>query len=982
MANEYTVNVKVDDVEYVVGITDNPGNSVVSYRTIDSDRLAYFAKGDEPELFAAMTEAKDSSRGDAEPNQDIQTLFQNALNKHKQERNELFGDMSEMEVGHAPPPPPPKGPSPRQRAAMQREADKRKTNSLDDEGGVSEHDNILPQEQRRELGDIPTDLNVIVYEAIGDNPRKYEVDIPNFGKHEGELSADVDADNIEDLRNFVIADLKAQYTDENTDEKQFKTAATKIQAAFRSKQARNQTESQKHMDLTSLDMREIGKAKVFEGKMAKLGEEIGKLNPGVKGSYYEQTKHVASLIVQRPFAKKYSDIFKQNESIQAKIKEALKTDYIVVDFTDPKGEKTKTVKFENLAAHMRDHAAHLKSKNPLWESSTTEETGNLSELIPELEKSAKKYQKWIDTAKDPRSSTAKIVDRTISVARMAVLGGALAAFVALGPVAPIIALGALGVAGGAGLLAAGFAGGASSILALTGYGVAALAVMRFGVWLYKRNEAAVDKFFSDSKEAIGNKASAAWEGTKNTFGPVITAMGDAASSAKKMIKSKYQHEMLHHSMYKPNKEAQLKLSEQELNDLNNAIVRANVAVYASANPDDENNSMNEAITMDALNLLNDHRSEYDMKKTKDDMKKSGAQLRKDYGLYYDNEVYSSSEGPDKKYPALHGKGELDADQANPRTLHGMVLLVEELRTAEDVLEDRLIEIGESKESSLSQAAYDAIKPLLKSVRRQRALLDTSISVEKANQSKEEWKALVTSAKDAVFGVKLEEAKTRLDAAQDKLKSLRKDLSESEGEGYQFIADEIVAADKLVRKLQTQRDDMLAKQEEMKARLEAKANAPSYLQSVKAYFSRGDAKRRSTAFSVGQEERVNFDEIDPLVSRGGPSIDDTDDTASEITEDGLMYDEDRPKGVMGSLKSNVFKHRLREEVGSREPDQPEESLENRLKKAQDELEDAQDAVDNPREGVDPVVAQKLAKDAEDKVAELINEISPESKPPSQ
>jgi tRNA nucleotidyltransferase/poly(A) polymerase len=802
-------------------------------------------------------------------------------------------------------------------------------------------------------------------------------------------------------------------------------AATKLQAVLRSKQARNQIESQKHMDLTSRDMREIGKAKVFEGKMAKLGEEIGKLNPGVKGSYYEQTKHVASLIVQRPFAKKYSDIFKQNESIQAKIKEALKTDYIVVDFTDPKGEKTKIVKFENLAAHMRDHAAHLKSKNPLWESSTTQETGNLSEIIPELEKSAKKYQKWIDTAKDPRSSTAKIVDRTISVARMATLVGAVAAFAEFGPVAQTIALGqagvagaaavgkagvagaaalgkagvagaaalgkagvagaaslgAAGVAGGASLIAAGVAGGALSILALTGYGAAAIGVIALGVWLYKRNEAAVDKFFSDSKVAIGNKASAAWEGTKNFFRPAITAMGDAASWAQEMIKSKYQHEMLHHSMYKPNIEAQLKLSEQELNDLKAAIVRANVAVYAS-DPEGER------ITMTPLTLLdNDHPSE-------EAMEKGGEQLREGHGLYFDHQSYSSSEGVDTKYPALHGIGELDFDQANPRTLHGMVLLAEDLREAENGLEDVLIKIGESKESSLSQAEYDAIKTLLKSVRRQKILLDTSISVEKAKQSKEEWKAFMASAKDAVFGVKLDEAKTRLNAAQEKLASLKLDLEDvSEGKGYEFIEKEIVAADTLVEQLQTQYNHVLAKQEEMTARLEAKANAPSRLESVKAYFSRDDAKRRSTANSVGRQDGpIIDDELNPLVSRGGPLIDDTDDNLLEITEDGLIYDEDESKGVMGRLKSavhhvgssitNAYKNRLHDEVVSQNPDQPEESLGNQLKKAQDELEKAQDAVDNPREGVDLEAAKALVEAADQKVADLINEISSGNRPPSQ
>lgn len=712
----------------------------------------------------------------------------------------------------------------------------------------------LSQEQRRVLGDIPTDLEVIVYQAIGDNPRRYEVDIPDFGKHEGYLSAEVDANNIEAVRNFVIADLRAQYpVEQNVETAEEKTertkAATTIQRAVRTFQDRN------HMDLTSLDMREKGKAKVFEGKMAKLGEAIAKIDPGVKRGYFAQTMHIGGLIAQRPFATRYSKIFEQNEEVQRYIKQALATDYKVVDFTDPDGKKTKTVKFIDLADHMLDHVAHLKS-NPGWRSKGDDHV----KFVNELEASALKYKDWVDMAKDPRSSTAKIVDRTISVARMATLVGAAVAFAEFGPVAQTIALGKAGVAGaaalgkgaaslgaagvagtvgafnagvagGAGLIAAGVAGGALSILALTGYGAAAIAVIAVGVWLYKRNEAAVDKFFSDSKEVIGNTASAAWEGTKNFFRPAITAMGDAASWAKEMIKSKYQHEKLHHSMYKPNKEAELKLNGDELEALKEAIIKANVAVYAS-DPEGE------AIAMNPLTLLdNKHPSE-------EDIKASGEKLRAGYGLHFDHESHSSSE-KGVTYPALHGKGELDLDQANPRTLNGIVLLAEELRAAENQLEDLLIGVGESKESSLSQAEYDAIKPLLKSVRRQKALLDTSISVEKAKQSKEEWKAIMTSAKDTVFGVKLDEAKSRLVTAQEKLVTLKQDQRDvSAGQGYDFIAEEIVAADKLVEKLQIQLGKVQEKSDEMAARLEAEANEPSLLQSVKAYFSRDKAKAKA------------------------------------------------------------------------------------------------------------------------------------------
>lgn len=270
---------------------------------------------------------------------------------------------------------------------------------------------------------------------------------------------------------------------------------TKIQANFRG------AKIPKHnrYDLTgkqqgALGVLEAARVKVLEGKMVKLGSEIAKINPESTRSYYEQTKLIGSLIKEQVFKSSYHEIFLKNEDVQNTIKEALKTTYKVADFKNE--GKTKVIKFIELADHMQAHADFLK-QNPAWRTDSA-----LKERVLALEDGAKEYKAWSDMAKDPRSNTAKIVDRTLNIARwstgLAVAGGAVtgAVYGVMGISSAIAASGGVSFGVGAGVIAA---------LTMTGYLAPVALVLAVGAVLYIRNKEAVDAFVSKNSEYMSEQ---------------------------------------------------------------------------------------------------------------------------------------------------------------------------------------------------------------------------------------------------------------------------------------------------------------------------------------------------------------------------------------------------------------------------------------------------------------------------------------------
>lgn len=332
-------------------------------------------------------------------------------------------------------------------------------------------------------------------------------------------------------------------------------------------------------------LQETAKAKVVEGKLAKLGARCNEINPkdlDKRAPYSTKMKQVVTEAGSRFFGGKSDAAFKQDQETQELLKELLKVEYKVEDFENP--GKTKQVKLEDLADHMFAHVTHME-RNPAWETDDI-----LKEKVPLVRAMAEKYDPWSKMAKDPRSSTAQIIDRTVSFMRYATGAGILTAAALYGEAAYAGIAGAVsgisfggGAGGGVALSAA-----ATTALIATGYGAAALAVIGAGIYLYYKNQETVNKWCADN---IGANLPT-WEGTRNTFGPMFSAAYDVVAATAGAVKDVTvktavgayhlaQETILEHGGYKPGRADKFKGDDAELQAVENAVTSGIVMLRAS-----------------------------------------------------------------------------------------------------------------------------------------------------------------------------------------------------------------------------------------------------------------------------------------------------------------------------------------------------------------------------------------------------------------